>query len=91
MRILKARLYELEEQKRKEEIDSLRGQTKEITFGSQIRNYVLYPYQLIKDVRTGLETGNVDAFLGGDIEDLVVGYHRWRVGQEKKAEAGSDA
>jgi len=91
MRILKARLFEQEEKKRKDEIDALRGQVKEITFGSQIRNYVLYPYQLVKDVRTGLETGNVDAFLAGDIDELVVGYHRWRVGQQKMAEAGSEA
>jgi peptide chain release factor 2 len=83
MLILKAKLYELEEQKRREEIDALRGQTKEITFGSQIRNYVLYPYQMVKDVRTELETGNVDAVLDGDIEEFVVGYHRWRVGQEQ--------
>ncbi len=89
--ILKAKLYELEEQKRKEEIDALRGQTKEITFGSQIRNYVLYPYQMVKDVRTELETGNVDAVLDGSIDEFVVGYHRWRVGQEQAtgAEAGA--
>jgi peptide chain release factor 2 len=89
--ILKAKLYELEEQKRKEELDALRGQTKEITFGSQIRNYVLYPYQMVKDVRTELETGNVDAVLDGGIEEFVVGYHRWRVGQEQAlaAEAGA--
>jgi peptide chain release factor 2 len=89
--ILKAKLYELEEQKRKEEIEALRGQTKEITFGSQIRNYVLYPYQMVKDVRTEAETGNVDAVLDGDIEEFVVGYHRWRVGQEQASttEAGA--
>jgi peptide chain release factor 2 len=86
--ILKAKLYELEEQKRKEELDALRGQTKEITFGSQIRNYVLYPYQMVKDVRTELETGNVDAVLDGGIDEFVVGYHRWRVGQEQSVQAG---
>lgn len=81
MTILRSRLYEIEEAKRREEMDALRGERKEITFGSQIRNYVLYPYQLVKDVRTGIETGNVDAVLGGDIDEFVVGYHRWRVGQ----------
>jgi peptide chain release factor 2 len=85
MTILRSRLYELEEQKRREELDELRGERMEISFGSQIRNYVLYPYQLVKDVRTGIETGNVDAVLGGDINDFVVGYHRWRVAGEQAA------
>ena len=79
MRILKARLYELEKQKRQEELDELRGDKKHIEFGSQIRNYVLYPYQLVKDVRSGVETGNVDAVLDGDLDLFVIGYHRWRV------------
>lgn len=79
MTILRSRLFELEEKKRLEELDALRGDRKDISFGSQIRNYVLYPYQLVKDVRTGIETGNVDAVLAGDIEDFVLGYHRWRV------------
>jgi len=79
MKILRSRLYEIEKQKRDAEIDELRGPKREITFGSQIRNYVLYPYQLVKDVRTGHETGNVDAVLDGDIEDFLITYHRWRV------------
>ena len=78
MRILKARLYELEKQKRQEELDELRGDKKHIEFGSQIRNYVLYPYQLVKDVRSGVETGNVDAVLDGDLDEFIIGYHRWR-------------
>lgn len=82
MRILKARLYELEEQKRQEELDELRGDKKHIEFGSQIRNYVLYPYQLVKDVRSGVETGNVDAVLDGDLDAFVIGYHRWRVNNQ---------
>ena len=82
MSILRARLYELEEAKRRAEIDALRGEKRDISFGSQIRNYVLYPYQLVKDVRTGIETGNVDAVLDGDIDEFVVGFHKWRVQQE---------
>lgn len=78
-RVLRAKLYEREEQKRQEEIAALRGEKMENSFGSQIRNYVLYPYQLVKDVRSGVETGNVEAVLGGDIEDFVIGYHRWHV------------
>ena len=80
MKILRARLYQLELQKRQEQVDELRGPKHEIGFGHQIRNYVLYPYQLVKDLRSGIETGNVDAVLDGDIEEFVVGYHRWRVG-----------
>lgn len=85
MTILRSRLYEQAEAKRREELDELRGERMEISFGSQIRNYVLYPYQLVKDVRTGIETGNVDAVLGGDINEFVVGYHRWRVAGEQAA------
>lgn len=76
-RVLKAKLYEIEERKRQEEIDSLRGERMENSFGSQIRNYVLYPYQMVKDVRSGVETGNVDAVLNGDLEEFVIGYHKW--------------
>lgn len=82
MKILRSRVYEIQKAKREAELDELRGPKREISFGSQIRNYVLYPYQLVKDVRTGVETGNVDAVLSGDIDDFVVGYHRWRVHAE---------
>ena len=80
-RVLKAKLYELEQARRQEELDDLRGERMDNSFGSQIRNYVLYPYQLIKDVRTGIETGNVDAVLDGDIDEFVLGYHKWRASQ----------
>ncbi|MBQ9954449.1 MAG: peptide chain release factor 2 [Eggerthellaceae bacterium] len=76
-RVLKAKLYEIEQRKRQAEIDALRGERMENSFGSQIRNYVLYPYQLVKDVRSGVETGNVDAVLDGDLEQFVIGYHKW--------------
>ncbi len=89
MLILRSRLYEIEREKREAELDELRGPKREITFGSQIRNYVLYPYQMVKDVRTGIETGNVDAVLDGDIEQFVVGYHRWRVHQEQADAVGA--
>ncbi len=80
-KVLRAKLYELEERKRAEELAELRGDRMENTFGSQIRNYVLYPYQMVKDVRSGVETGNVDAVLDGDLEEFVIGYHKWRVSQ----------
>ncbi len=92
MSILRSRLYELEKEKREAELDELRGPKREITFGSQIRNYVLYPYQLVKDVRSGHETGNVDAVLDGDIEAFLIAYHRWRVaGEGAVAASGAGA
>ena len=78
-RVLRAKLYELEERKRTEELDELRGERRDNSFGSQIRNYVLFPYQLVKDLRSGVETGNVDAVLSGALEPFVIGYHTWRV------------
>lgn len=80
-KVLRAKLYELEEQKRQDELAELRGERMDNSFGSQIRNYVLYPYQLVKDLRSGVETGNVDAVLNGDLEEFVIGYHKWRVSQ----------
>ena len=78
-RVLRAKLYELEERKRAEELDELRGERMDNSFGSQIRNYVLFPFQLVKDLRSGVETGNVDAVLSGALEPFVIGYHTWRV------------
>ncbi len=80
-RVLKAKLYEREEQQARRRARELRGDRMENTFGSQIRNYVLYPYQMVKDVRSGIETGNVEAVLDGDLDEFVIGYHRWRVSQ----------
>jgi len=79
MKILRSRLYELEKARREAEVEELRGEKRDITFGSQIRSYVLYPYQMVKDHRTNIETGNISAVLDGDLDDFVVGYHRWRV------------
>ena len=85
--ILKSKLYELERQKRDEAIDELRGPRKDISFGNQIRSYVLYPYQLIKDLRSGWETGRVEDFLqDGDLNECIVAYHRWRVGEASKGD-----
>ncbi len=81
-RVLRAKLYELEERKRQEELDELRGVRMDNSFGSQIRNYVLFPYQLVKDLRSGVETGNVDAVLGGALEPFIIGYHTWRVSSQ---------
>ncbi len=80
-RVLRSRLYELEVAKREEELEALRGEKRDNSFGSQIRNYVLYPYQLVKDLRSNIEMSDVDAVLDGEIERFVIGYHRWRVSQ----------
>jgi peptide chain release factor 2 len=85
MKILRARLYELEKAKREAELESLRGEKQDIAFGSQIRSYVLYPYQMVKDHRTNIETGNVSAVLDGGLDEFVVGYHRWRVSGQPEA------
>lgn len=83
MQILKAHLYELELQKREDKLDEIRGPKTEIGFGNQIRSYVLYPYQMVKDLRTGVETGNVDAVLEeGDLDPFIIGYHRWATSAE---------
>ncbi len=82
LRVLKAKLYEREEQKRREAIEELRGQKLDNSFGSQIRNYVLYPYQLVKDLRSGYETGNVEGVLNGEIDDVIVEFHKWRSSQD---------
>lgn len=80
-RVLKAKLYEIEERKRQEEIEGLRGDVMDNSFGSQVRNYVLYPYQMVKDLRSNYETGNVDAVLDGDLEDISLSYHKWKAAQ----------
>jgi peptide chain release factor 2 len=74
MRLLKARLHQLELDKRKEEQQKLEGEKKEIGFGSQIRSYVLQPYQLVKDVRTGHEVGDPQRILDGDLSEFVEAY-----------------
>ncbi len=71
MQVLRSRLYELEIEKRRAETAHLEASKAEISFGSQIRSYVLAPYQLVKDTRTKLEKGNVDSVLAGDIDDFI--------------------
>ncbi len=74
MRILKARLFEREREKRVDDIKELRGARRDIGFGSQIRSYVLHPYRMAKDHRTNWEEGNVDAVLDGDLDAFVDRY-----------------
>ena len=74
LQVLKSRLYEFELQKKEKELQKVRGEKKEISWGNQIRSYVLAPYQLVKDHRTGIETGNVQSILDGDIDVFIKGF-----------------
>jgi peptide chain release factor 2 len=79
LRVLKAKLAELERQKRADQLDELRGGVQNVGFGSQIRSYVLHPYQMVKDLRSEHETGNVQAVLDGDLDPLLEAELRRRV------------
>jgi peptide chain release factor 2 len=74
MQVLRSRLYEMELERRRAETAELEANKQDISFGSQIRNYVLAPYRLVKDARTKLERGDVDAVLAGDIDDFIKAY-----------------
>jgi peptide chain release factor 2 len=76
MRVLKARILEAEEQKRREEMNRIQGIKSEIAFGSQIRSYVLHPYKMVKDHRTDHETSNTDAVLDGDLQPFIESWLR---------------
>jgi peptide chain release factor 2 len=82
MRILKSRLLARAREERDAELQALRGEKREIGFGSQIRSYVLHPYQMVKDHRTNVEVGNVHAVLDGDIDRFVGAELRRRVGRD---------
>lgn len=74
MQLLKSQLYEIEMRKRQEKTAAVEGSKRKIEWGSQIRNYVLHPYKLVKDLRTNLETSNTQAVLDGDIDDFLKAY-----------------
>lgn len=74
LQMLKSRLYEIELQKKHAKIDEMENNKKKIEWGSQIRNYVLHPYKLVKDNRTGYETGNAQAVLDGDLDGFIKAY-----------------
>jgi peptide chain release factor 2 len=74
LKILRARLYELEMEKKKEKMEDLHKSKKDIAWGSQIRSYVLHPYRLVKDHRTGVEVGNTDAVLDGNLDAFIEAY-----------------
>ena len=78
MAMLKAKLAEKERLEREAELDEIRGEQQRVGFGSQIRSYVLQPYQMVKDLRSEHETGNVDAVLDGDLDPFMEAYLQWR-------------
>lgn len=77
MQMLRSKLYDLEMQKRLDAKAKIEGSKKKIEWGSQIRNYVLHPYKLVKDARTGYETGNANAVLDGELDDFIKAYLLW--------------
>ena len=87
MQMLKAKLYLLKQEANAEKLSDIRGEVKEIGWGNQIRSYVLQPYTLVKDHRTDVETGNVDAVLDGGLDIFINGYLKWiNVQGDKKTE-----
>ena len=88
MKVLKARLFQRQQQEAAAQLDQIRGQILPAEFGSQIRNYVLQPYTLVKDVRTGLEVGNAQAVLDGEIDPFIESWLRWRLSENGAPDQG---
>lgn len=85
MKVLKARLFELERQKKEQELEKIKGPKKDIAWGNQIRSYVLQPYRLVKDLRTGYEVGDADAVLDGELDGFIEAYLRQQVLETQRA------
>ncbi len=81
MQLLVAKLADLERQRREDELEELAGPKQRVGFGTQIRSYVLHPYQQVKDLRTGVEVGNAESVLDGDLDELMESYLRWERGE----------
>ena len=79
MKMLQAKLYQMEQEKKAAEVDSLKGEKKEITWGSQIRSYVFTPYTMVKDHRTNFEVAQVDKVMDGDLDGFIDAYLKWRI------------
>jgi peptide chain release factor 2 len=87
MKILRARLYELEKERQREKLEELHSTKKDIAWGNQIRSYVLHPYRMIKDHRTGFETGNVEPVLDGALGEFIRSYLLHAGAEEKNERA----
>ena len=86
LKVLRARLYELEQQKQDAELEKHHAEKRKIEWGSQIRSYVLHPYNMVKDHRTDVETGNTTAVLDGALDQFMEAYLRWKAGQAPDAQ-----
>ena len=82
MQMLRSKLYLIKEQEQAQKVSGIRGEVKEIGFGSQIRSYVMQPYTMAKDHRTNVEVGNVSGVLDGNLDPFINGYLRWAVSKE---------
>ena len=80
MKVLKSRLYDIKMKEQQAKLEQISGVKKDIAFGHQIRSYVLQPYTMVKDLRSGVESSNPTAVLDGDLDEFIEGYLRWRVG-----------
>ena len=89
MNVLRGKLAELAEREAEERLARMRGEQRSIEWGSQIRSYVFQPYTLVKDVRTGVETGDVQRVMNGYLDPFMTGYLKWRAGDGKN-EGGGD-
>ena len=83
MRLLRAKLYQMEKEKKESKMKKLEGEKTDISWGNQIRSYVLHPYKMIKDHRTNLEIHNVERVLDGDIEDFIFAFLKWKTLKKK--------
>ena len=77
MQMFKSKLYLMKQQEQAEKMSDIRGEVRDINFGNQIRSYVMQPYTMVKDHRTGVETGNVDSVLDGKLDIFMNGYLKW--------------
>ncbi len=82
MNLLKAKLYQREQEEKEQELAALRGEQKEIAWGSQIRSYVFHPYSMVKDHRTDYETGNTQAVVDGDLDAFIDAYLQWKISND---------
>jgi peptide chain release factor 2 len=89
MRVLRARLLEIKQQEQEDQLSALRGEFKNVEWGSQIRSYVLHPYQMVKDHRTDYETGNTTAVLNGEIDGFIQAYLQAQIGEDQSTSMGA--
>lgn len=90
LKMLKAKLYEQQQEEQKKHLKSIQGEQKNIAWGSQIRSYVFCPYTLVKDLRTGQQTSDVRKVMDGELEPFVKSYLKWHANGEKPVNVGED-